>query len=367
MGNPPGSQAAETVGDRVGGAGLARVDDGREGQPGESPVDGGEVARGKRELVAAEAEADDARPGVPGVRVEGGVGRVGAEVPDRVEEDPDPPSAGVLVRGEDRLDGVADGPPVEAEALHDARGDVDLGVGDPPAEEPGRQVAGQQREVVRPAQEPADVPVEREEPGEPAERPARADGGRVGEEGRAGPPGEPDEGRGADRPFQVQVKVGEGAARKDGGHAARSYGTPTGAVSSRVASERLWLRAAAFGLDLICLAGGPLLLATVTVFLVVLFAAEPPAGLPYVYRAAQLLFVVLFLLKDARGASPGKLLLGLSVVRADGRPLRPVDSLVRNLPLLVPLLNFWEAAAVVRRPDARRLGDRLAGTAVGES
>jgi uncharacterized RDD family membrane protein YckC len=47
--------------------------------------------------------------------------------------------------------------------------------------------------------------------------------------------------------------------------------------------------------------------------------------------------------------------------------VRPLDSVLRNLPLLVPGLNLLEAAAVVRRPDARRLGDRLAGTSVGES
>lgn len=367
VGDPPGPQPAERVGDGVGAAGLAGVDDGRQAEAGEPAVDGSEVARGQRELVAAEAESDDARPGAPGVRVEDPVGGVGAEVADGVEEDPDPAPARALVGREDRLDRVADFAPVEAEALHDAGGDVDLGVRDPLPGEARRQVARQESEVVRPAQEPADVAVEREEPGQPVERPPGADGGRVGEERGAGAAGQPDESGGADRPFQVQVEVGEGAGRREGGHAARSYGTGAVTVSSRVASERLWLRAAAFGLDLICLAGGPLLLATVTVFLVVLLAAEPPAGLPYVYRAAQVVFVVLFLLRDALGASPGKRLLGLTVVRTDGRPLRPVDSLVRNLSLLVPLLNFWEAAAVVRRPDARRLGDRLAGTAVGES
>lgn len=163
------------------------------------------------------------------------------------------------------------------------------------------------------------------------------------------------------------MEVGERAEGAGAGHSGRWYGSGAFPVSTRVATERLWFRAAAFGLDLICLAGGPLLLATVAVFLVVLVASEPPVGLPWVYRAAQLVFVLLFLLRDALGASPGKLLLGLSVARPDGRPLRPVDSVLRNIPLLVPGLNLYEAAAVVRRPDARRLGDRLAGTSVGES
>jgi uncharacterized RDD family membrane protein YckC len=90
-------------------------------------------------------------------------------------------------------------------------------------------------------------------------------------------------------------------------------------------------------------------------------------GLPWVFRAAQLLFLVLFLLRDAVGTSPGKVLLGLSVARVDGRRVRPFDSVLRNLPLLVPGLHLLEAAAVVFRPDSRRLGDRLAGTTVGES
>jgi len=170
----------------------------------------------------------------------------------------------------------------------------------------------------------------------------------------------------------VDVELGlrpeeEGAEGFGDGHRRPSYGSGAGKAPGPVPAERLWLRAAAFGLDLICLAGGPLLLATVVVFLVVLFAAEPPAGLPWVFRAAQLVFVVLFLLRDSRGASPGKHLLGLWVARRDGRRAGPLDSVLRNLPLLVPGLNLVEAAAVSQRPDSRRLGDRLAGTIVRES
>lgn len=367
VGDPPGPQPAKRVGDGIGAPGLARMDDGQKAEAGKPPVNGGEVAGGERELVAAEAEADRAGPGVPGVRVEDAVRRVGAEVADGVEKDADLPPAGPLVGEESGLDRVADGAPVEPEPVDDAGGDVNLGVRDPLPREARRQVAGEEGEVGRAAQQPADVAVEAQEARKAVERPPRAHRGRVREERRAGPAGESDQGRGTDRPLEVEVEVGERSGGDGGGHAGRSYGTRAAPVSPRVATERLWLRAAAFGLDLICLAGGPLLLATVTVFLVVLVAPEPPAGLPHVYRAAQLLFVVLFLLRDVRGASPGKLLLGLSVARPDGRPLRPLDSVLRNLPLLLPGLNLYEAAAVARRPDARRLGDRLAGTSVGES
>ena len=370
--DPARPQPAERLGDRVGTTDLPRVDDGGEPEPGKAPVDGGEVACGEGELVPAEAEPDGAGPGVAGVEVQDAVGRVRAEVPNGVEEDADSPAPRSLVSGERRLDRVPHARPVEAEAVDDRGGDVDLGVDDPLPAEARCQIAGEKAEVRRGPEEPANVAIEREEAGQVAGPAARPDRRDVRDERRSGPPGEADEGRGADRSLEVDVQLGHGPEPEgaEGGafsHEAPSYGTGRREAVSLVPAERLWLRAAAFGLDLVCLAGGPLLLATVVVFLVVLFAAEPPAGLPRVFRAAQLVFVVLFLLRDARGASPGKVLLGLSVVRVDGGRARPLDSVLRNLPLLVPGLNLLEAAAVARRPDSRRLGDRLAGTTVGES
>ena len=369
--DPARLQPAERLGDGVGASRLARVNDGGEAEAGKAAVDGDEVPRREGELVPAEAEPDGTRPGVARVQVEDPVRRVGAEVPDRVEEDADAAVARPFVGVEDPLDGVADGGPRKADALDDGRRDVDLGVNDPAAAEAGRQVAREKGEVVRPAQEAADVAVQGEKARERAGAAAGADGRKVGEEGRVGAAGEADERRGADGPFEMEVELGlraerEGAEGVGDGHGIASYGRRA-AEPTAVPSERLWLRAAAFGLDLICLAGGPLLLATVVVFLVGLIAPDPPAGLPRVFRAAQALFVLLFLFRDVRGASPGKALLGLSVVRADRRPLRARDSVLRNLPLLVPGLNLLEALSVLRRPDSRRLGDRLAGTAVGES
>ena len=372
VGDSAGLQPAERLGDRVGSARLAGVHDGRQAEARQAAIDRSEIPCGERELVAAEAEADGARPGVPLVQVEDPVRGVGSEVPDGVEKDPDPSAAPRLVPREDLLDLVPHGPPVEPEPVDDGGRDVDLSVGDPLPAKAARQVAGEEGEVLRGAQQAADVAVEGEEAGESAERAAGAHGGDVREEGRAGALREADQGRGANRPLEVEVELSfrpetEGPEGLGDIHAGPSYGTPRREVFTVVPPERLWLRAAALGLDLICLAGGPLLVATVLVFLVVLFAPEPPVGLPRVFRAAQFLFVVLFLLRDARGASPGKLLLGLSVAKKDGGRVRPLDSVLRNLPLLVPGLNLLEAVAVVQRPDSRRLGDRLAGTTVGES
>ncbi len=372
VGDPPGLQPAERLGHRLGAPHLPGVNDGRQAEPVQAPVDRSEVACGEGQLVPAEAEADGPGPGMQRVQVEDAVRRIGSEVPDGIEKDPDPSVPPALVPGEDRLDGVPHGRPVEPEPVDDGGRDVDLGVGDPLPAEPGRQVPGEEGKVLGHPQQAADVPIEGEKTGEAVEPPAGANGGEVGEDRRAGTSREAHERRGADGSLEVEVELGlrpeaEGPEGLGGIHGGPSYGTPRRDVFSLVPSERLWLRAAALGLDLICLAGGPLLVATLIVFLVVLLAAEPPVGLPRVFRAAQVLFVVLFLLRDARGASPGKVLLGLSVARADGGRVRPLDSVLRNLPLLVPVLNLLEALAVVQRPDSRRLGDRLAGTTVGES
>ena len=96
-------------------------------------------------------------------------------------------------------------------------------------------------------------------------------------------------------------------------------------------------------------------------------AQEAPIHVNTVNGSVEVVFVALFLLRDARGASPGKHLLGLEVRTRSGAPGGIGASVLRNLPLLVPGLNLVEAWAVARRPDARRLGDRLAGTNVGES
>jgi uncharacterized RDD family membrane protein YckC len=130
-------------------------------------------------------------------------------------------------------------------------------------------------------------------------------------------------------------------------------------------AERLWLRAAALGIDLVILAGGPLLAATVLTFLVVAALPDPPYS-TVAFRVAQVVALVLFLFRDALGASPGKMILGLKVVRKAGGRISPLSSLVRNVPLLVPGWNVVEAVVVLRRADARRPGDRAAGTRVLE-
>lgn len=91
-------------------------------------------------------------------------------------------------------------------------------------------------------------------------------------------------------------------------------------------------------------------------------------GLYEFVATAVFLLVVLFILPEAiAGASPGKVLLGIRVVRPDGQPPGVIRSIVRSIAwvvdgiaLLVPVA-LWLALLT---PGHRRCGDFLAGTFV---
>ena len=78
------------------------------------------------------------------------------------------------------------------------------------------------------------------------------------------------------------------------------------------------------------------------------------------------------LLRDSvQGQSLGKALFGLVVISLEtGRPATPMNSVRRNLLLLLPGANvvaaFLEAMTIVRDVQGQRLGDRLAHTQVIE-
>jgi uncharacterized RDD family membrane protein YckC len=126
------------------------------------------------------------------------------------------------------------------------------------------------------------------------------------------------------------------------------------------------MRAAAFGLDLLLVAGGPLLVASVVVFGIAAVSPGALVGLDDGFRAAQVLAGLLFLFRDAAGGSPGKKLFGLRLLR-NGVPAGPLASFAQNVVLLVPGWNLIEVASVIRRRDGRRPGDRLAGTTLVEA
>ncbi len=171
--------------------------------------------------------------------------------------------------------------------------------------------------------------------------------------------------------MQVELDAGTKpkAGEKAGDAVGKRHGPPSyGPLGPGVLPPgRLWIRAAAYGVDLLVLAGGPLLLSTAVIVVILLVSTDPPATLARGFLAAQALFVLLFLVRDTGGASPGKRLFGLRLVREGGEPVGVLASITRNFPMLVPGWNLVELLAVIRRTDGRRGGDRLAGTTLVES
>jgi uncharacterized RDD family membrane protein YckC len=164
------------------------------------------------------------------------------------------------------------------------------------------------------------------------------------------------------------AEKGEGVSSRS--HVTLSYESPfeTGPVRLGTPPRaRLWMRIAAFGVDLLLVAGGPLLLASVIVLGVHMASREVSAGLDTGFQAAQAVAVGLFLFRDAGGGSPGKKLFGLRLIREGGANAGVLQSLLRNAALLVPGWNLIELTSVMRRRDGRRPGDRVAGTALVEA
>ena len=79
--------------------------------------------------------------------------------------------------------------------------------------------------------------------------------------------------------------------------------------------------------------------------------------------------VFYFLVRDAGGASIGKRIMGLRVVKYDNydRAANVVNSIFRNITLLVPLLNILDIVYAFTDPKGRRVGDRAAGTVLTEA
>ena len=329
---PDGAEPLERLGDGIRSRPLACVRDGHEAEPARAAEGVGEIPRGEGRLLAAESEPHGTRPRAPRVQVEDALGRRRAPVPDDVEEDEDPAVSRRFVPREDRLERLADGEPVEAEPLDDGGGDVDLGVADPLAAEARRRGRG------RRGRSPSRCGSGGRRRGRSRRtRPASRgrDGGRArtrdpGKWARGAAGGEAHERRGRDRALEVQVELdggrgGESAQERGGGrgeaHASGSYGVfETGPVPlGAPPRERLWMRAAAFGVDVLLLAGGPFLVSSRD------RPRDPRRRCPRRrrasttgFRAAQALAGLLFLFRDAAGGSPGKRLFGLRLVRPGG-------------------------------------------------
>jgi hypothetical protein len=118
------------------------------------------------------------------------------------------------------------------------------------------------------------------------------------------------------------------------------------------------LRALSFALDaaiLACIVDAPAL-----IVLGIAFLFFPDARLVEIGALAFILFLLTFLARDTRGGLSRKWL-GFKIEDERGRPPGWGRSFLRNLPLLVPGWNLWEAVSVLRRGDRPRPIDRLLG------
>lgn len=90
-----------------------------------------------------------------------------------------------------------------------------------------------------------------------------------------------------------------------------------------------------------------------------------PRWIQLVWWAALLILMVAMLLRDGfRGRSLGKHLLGLRLLTPRGEHCGWGRSIVRNLPLIVPVWNLVELVLVLLGKP--RTGDRIAKTTVTE-
>jgi hypothetical protein len=83
-------------------------------------------------------------------------------------------------------------------------------------------------------------------------------------------------------------------------------------------------------------------------------------GIPAIWIVVGAAATGAFLLRDARGGRARRWL-ALEVRRADGGPPGPLGSIRRNVPLLVPLWNLYDAWPMLRRTDGERRTDRRTG------
>jgi hypothetical protein len=84
------------------------------------------------------------------------------------------------------------------------------------------------------------------------------------------------------------------------------------------------------------------------------------SGIPWLWAVLAAAATAAFLLRDARGGRARRWL-ALEARLPDGRPPGAWGSVRRNLPLLLPLWNLFDAWPVVKNGEAPRRCDRSTG------
>ena len=129
-------------------------------------------------------------------------------------------------------------------------------------------------------------------------------------------------------------------------------------------SQTTLLRIAAFLVDALCMSVVLILPSSIISYTLAWFGGAVQV-IAIVWLTALALLVVGLLLRDGyRGRSFGKQLLGLRVMTPGGQGCGYGRSVLRNIPLIVPLWNVVEAVLVIA--GRARTGDRLARTNVTE-
>ena len=129
-------------------------------------------------------------------------------------------------------------------------------------------------------------------------------------------------------------------------------------------SQTTLLRVAAFLVDALSMSVLLILPASVVSYALAWFGGAVQ-GIAVVWFIALALLLIGLLLRDGyRGRSMGKQMLGLRLVTPHGDGCGYGRSVLRNLPLIIPVWNLIEAGLVIS--GRRRTGDRIARTNVTE-
>lgn len=89
-------------------------------------------------------------------------------------------------------------------------------------------------------------------------------------------------------------------------------------------------------------------------------------AIPWMWAALAAAATAAFLLRDARGGRARRWL-AMEIRRADGQPPGALGSLRRNLPLLIPFWNLYDAWPLLEDGEAPRRCDRRSGTRIFRS
>jgi hypothetical protein len=90
------------------------------------------------------------------------------------------------------------------------------------------------------------------------------------------------------------------------------------------------------------------------------FLPSARRAVPAIWAAMGAAATLAFLLRDTRGGRARRWL-AMEARRADGTPPGAWGSIRRNLPLLVPVWNLWDAWPLLRDREAPRRTDRRTG------